>query len=84
MMMGPINAEPSIEGTAAGVDARIDLHAALWRLSPEHREILALREFEGMAYEEMAEVLGVPRGTVESRLHRARGELRERLKEYGP
>jgi len=42
-----------------------------------------LREFEGMSYEEMAEVLGVPRGTVESRLHRARNELRQRLKSYG-
>jgi len=66
-----------------GVGARIDLQAALGRLSEEHREVLVLREFEGMAYEEMAEVLGVPRGTIESRLHRARNELRERLRSYG-
>jgi len=37
-----------------------------------------------MSYEEIAEVLGVPRGTVESRLFRARQELRERLKAYLP
>jgi RNA polymerase sigma-70 factor, ECF subfamily len=79
----PDEAQASVPGQTAGVEARIDLHAALARLSDEHREVLMLREFEGMAYEEMAEVLGVPRGTVESRLHRARGELREKLKSYG-
>jgi RNA polymerase sigma-70 factor (ECF subfamily) len=63
-------------------DRRLDLQAALDRLSPEHRQVLVLREFEKMSYEEMAEVIGVPRGTVESRLHRARGELREQLKAY--
>ena len=65
-------------------DAGIDVQAALRRLSPEYREILMLREFERMSYEEIAEVLDVPRGTVESRLHRARGELREKLKSYLP
>jgi RNA polymerase sigma-70 factor (ECF subfamily) len=68
------------QGEAVG--RKIDLYAALKLLSDEHREILVLREFEGLAYEEIAETLGVPRGTVESRLHRARNELKERLKEY--
>jgi RNA polymerase sigma-70 factor (ECF subfamily) len=63
---------------------RIDVLGALETLSPEHREVVALREFQGMSYEEMAEVLGVPRGTVESRLFRARQELRDRLKAYLP
>lgn len=76
--------EPVVPGGASSVDHRIDLHAALAKLSPEHREVLTLREFEGMAYEEIAEALGVPRGTVESRLHRARAELREKLKAYLP
>ena len=81
--MGSIDTvEPSIAGSSDGVEIRIDLQAALLRLSPEHREVLMLREFEGMAYEEMAEVLDLPRGTVESRLHRARNELREKLKSY--
>ena len=74
--------ESSIDGDGFGVEVRIDLHAALKRLSPEHREVLVLREFDGMAYEEIAEVLGVARGTIESRLHRARNELREKLKGY--
>ncbi len=71
-------------GPAAEVDYRIDLRAALQTLSPEHREVVTLREIDGLSYEEIARVLGVPRGTVESRLHRARAELRERLKAYRP
>jgi RNA polymerase sigma-70 factor (ECF subfamily) len=65
-----------------GLDARLDLAVMLETLSLEHRQVIVLREVEGMSYEEMATVLGVPRGTVESRLHRARGELRERFKGY--
>ena len=81
--MGSIDTvEPSVAGSSDGVEIRIDLQAALLLLSPEHREVLMLREFEGMAYEEMAEVLDLPRGTIESRLHRARNELREKLKSY--
>ncbi|MBN9521908.1 sigma-70 family RNA polymerase sigma factor [bacterium] len=55
------------------------LHAALGRLSPEHREVLTMKDLDGLRYEEIAEVLGVPVGTVRSRLHRARLELRELL-----
>ena len=56
------------------------LHAAMARLSHEHREALVLKDIEGLKYEEMAELLGVPVGTVRSRLHRARTELRALLK----
>ena len=81
--MGSIDsAEPTVASSGIGVEIRIDLQAALQQLSPEHREVLMLREFEGMAYEEMAEVLGLPRGTIESRLNRARNALREKLKSY--
>jgi RNA polymerase sigma-70 factor, ECF subfamily len=52
---------------------------ALGRLSPEHRAVLVLKDMEGQKYEAIAEVLGVPIGTVRSRLHRARLELRELL-----
>jgi RNA polymerase sigma-70 factor (ECF subfamily) len=70
------------DGGAAAVDAKLDLNACLKNLSEEHRQVLVLREIDGMAYDEMAEVLGVPRGTVESRLFRARAELKKRLKDY--
>ena len=68
----------------AGVDVQIDLHVALQTLSSDHREVIVLRELQQMSYEEMAGVLGVPRGTVESRLHRARAELKKRLAAYLP
>lgn len=57
------------------------IHAALSRLSPEHRAVLVLKDMEGQKYEEMAEILGVPIGTIRSRLHRARLELRELLEQ---
>ncbi len=66
------------------VGRQVDVQAALRTLSAEHREVLVLREFQGLAYEEIASVLGVPRGTVESRLHRTRAELRGRLTAYLP
>jgi len=67
---------------SGGSDARLDLAVMLQALSLEHRQVIVLRELQGMSYDEMATALGVPRGTVESRLHRARNELRERFKGY--
>lgn len=55
------------------------LYAALARLSPEHREVLTMKDLDGLRYEEMAELLAVPVGTIRSRLHRARLELRNLL-----
>jgi RNA polymerase sigma-70 factor (ECF subfamily) len=71
------------EGMATGsVDRKIDIAAVLKTLPREYREILVLREFEQMSYTEIAEALGVPQGTVESRLHRARAELKTKLQSY--
>jgi RNA polymerase sigma-70 factor (ECF subfamily) len=53
---------------------------ALKQLSEEHRSILVLREMEGCCYETISEILDLPVGTVRSRLHRARLQLREQLK----
>lgn len=55
------------------------VQAALSQLSQEHRAVLVMKDMEGMKYEQMAELLGVPIGTIRSRLHRARLELRELL-----
>jgi RNA polymerase sigma-70 factor (ECF subfamily) len=52
---------------------------ALNRLSPEHRAVLILKDMEEQKYETMAEILQVPIGTIRSRLHRARLELRSLL-----
>ena len=63
----------------SAVDRRLDVMTVLQTISPAHREILVLREIRGLSYEEIAQVLEVPRGTVESRLSRARAEFREKL-----
>jgi RNA polymerase sigma-70 factor (ECF subfamily) len=55
------------------------IQRALARLSAEHRAVLVMKDMEGQKYEMMAEVLGVPIGTIRSRLHRARLELRDLL-----
>lgn len=62
---------------------RIDqLYVALGQLTPDHRAILILREIEGCDYEAIAEILDINIGTVRSRLHRARMQLRDKLKHY--
>ena len=55
------------------------LHLAMGQLSEEHRSILVLREMQEMDYEAISEILDLPLGTVRSRLHRARSQLREHL-----
>lgn len=55
------------------------LNDAITRLSPEHREVLLLKDIEGLKYEDIADILAVPIGTIRSRLHRARLELRDLL-----
>ncbi|MEX2529342.1 MAG: sigma-70 family RNA polymerase sigma factor [Gemmatimonadota bacterium] len=55
------------------------VRTALAGLSPEHREVLILKEMEGMSYAEIARETGAPAGTIASRLHHARALLRERV-----
>jgi len=62
------------------VDAGIWVRRALDQLADDDREIVMLREFDELRYEEIASVLGVPVNTVRSRLFRARTRLRELLK----
>jgi RNA polymerase sigma-70 factor (ECF subfamily) len=57
---------------------------AIWRLPPHFREIILLREYEELSYEEIASLLNCPVGTVMSRLARARSKLRELLLEDRP
>jgi RNA polymerase sigma-70 factor (ECF subfamily) len=53
------------------------------RLSPEHRRVVALREFAGLSYGEIAGALGIEEGTVKSRLARARLALRDDIIKHG-
>lgn len=73
---------PQVAGASEAADVRMDVQRAILDLSPEHREVIVLREMQGLTYDEIARELGVPRGTVESRLHRARRELARMLTEY--
>jgi len=63
------------------VDAKETLARALERLAPEFREVIVLRELQGLSYKEISDVAGVPVGTVMSRLSRARARLQEALRE---
>lgn len=78
--------EPIDSGDAPGermerTERVIQVREALYALSEEHRAILVLREMEGCCYETIAEILDLPVGTVRSRLHRARSQLRDHLQD---
>lgn len=66
---------------SANTDIRERLDQALASLPPLHRTILALRELQGLSYEEIAQAAGIPAGTVMSRLYHARRLLAKTLKE---
>lgn len=83
---GPTKAEkladkqPSQEKHVAGLELRAQIQMALAKVSPELREAVILRDLEDMDYKDIAEVLGVPQGTVKSRISRGRAELAKLLK----
>lgn len=70
--------DPSMNPESAWVD-RQALLSAMAKLSPEHRDAVILIELDGLSYEEAGVVLGVPAGTVKSRLHYAFLILRRAL-----
>ena len=77
---------PELAQPAREIDALVlrDLDAAIRRLPPEQREVLLLVALEEMSYEEAAGTLGIPIGTVMSRLARAREKLRTMLSGLPP
>jgi RNA polymerase sigma-70 factor (ECF subfamily) len=76
--------EPGGEEGVERAQLRRVLSEGLRRISPEQRAILVLRDSRGLDYEQIAEVLGVPTGTVKSRLFRARAARREVRAEMAP
>ena len=75
----PEDGRPSPERMAASSQLAIRLERALGDLDGRDRAIVLLREVEGLAYEEIAEVLGLKMGTLKATLHRAREKLRNAL-----
>lgn len=76
--------EPGVRPAQGDQLAIADLDAALGQLPAEQREVLLLVALEACSYEETAHILGIPPGTVMSRLSRARERLRALLSETPP
>lgn len=70
---------PTPEELVISAQLDADIQRALLALSPELRMVVVLSDIEGRSYEEIAEIVRIPVGTVKSRLHRARRMLQERL-----
>ena len=66
---------PNPHRAAEQLEAASFLQEGLQALSPELKEAIILRDLEGIAYQEIADMLGVPEGTVKSRINRGRIEL---------
>ena len=77
----PPSTNPSPVDEAQRRELREQIDAAMCELSPEHRAVVQLREFEGLDYAAIAKVTGCTIGTVMSRLHYARKHLQKLLKE---
>ncbi len=76
----PVDADLGPQDLAERDERRQRVLEAIAGLNEEHRNVLVLREIDGCCYETIAEILDLPIGTVRSRLHRARLQLREDLK----
>lgn len=75
----PVAAQDGPELRFAREERRLRVWEAIERLGDEHRDVIVLRDIDGCGYEEIAEILDVPIGTVRSRLHRARNQLKDDL-----
>ena len=81
-MVEPADDSPDTDPclTLQRLEREATIEAAINALAPEHRAVVILKDFDGRRYEEISTILKIPVGTVRSRLHRARCELRDRLR----
>ncbi len=70
------------EDAASGAEVQVEVQRALLELPPDLRIASILYDIEGVPYAEVARVLGIPEGTVKSRIHRARKALRDLLRPF--
>lgn len=73
---------PTAEEGLLSAEARAHLHAAIDALPAGYRLLVTLRYMQGLSYAEIAQVTGMPLGTVKTGIHRARHRLREALERY--
>ncbi len=73
---------PAPGTTLEAAEAGAAVHRAIAQLDGEQRAVVVMRDIHGLSYEEIAAALDLPLGTVRSRLHRARMELKERLERF--
>ncbi|MGD9128281.1 MAG: sigma-70 family RNA polymerase sigma factor [Planctomycetia bacterium] len=77
----PVATEDTQPDCQALSNERVEMvQTAITQLEDEYRSVIVLREIDGRSYDEIADVLDIPIGTVRSRLHRGRLQLRDRLK----
>jgi RNA polymerase sigma-70 factor (ECF subfamily) len=74
--------DPPLDAGLETEEVAKEVHQALQTLDEENRAVVVLRDIEGLSYQEIGEALGLPEGTVKSKLSRARGALAEKLKAY--
>lgn len=72
---------PAVDASLVANEKRELIQWGLSQLEPDRRTVLILRDFDGLDYHQIAEIISVPIGTVRSRLHRARLDLHEMLKD---
>lgn len=73
----PVSLTPNPEENIINVQQRRQLEENLEKMSAKYRRLIELRFFKDLSYEEIAEQLGLPIGTVKTQIHRARGQFRE-------
>jgi RNA polymerase sigma-70 factor (ECF subfamily) len=78
---GPLDAEPSLPDQSGAALERHELYRQVARLDPDQRIVVILRYWKDMAVDDIAECLGVPAGTVKSRLHRSLARLRAAMED---
>jgi RNA polymerase sigma-70 factor (ECF subfamily) len=80
--LDPTDSRPDVSGESVAISRELQKHLnqALGDMRNDYRTPLVLREVQGMTYTEIAELLGWPLGTVQTRIHRGRVELRANLK----
>ncbi|HET7577703.1 MAG TPA: sigma-70 family RNA polymerase sigma factor [Bacillales bacterium] len=69
----------SLQSPIAQTDLKLTIREAMQKLSAEHRAVLVLRDIQGFSYDEIADRLEIPLGTVKSRINTARRELKNEL-----